>query len=609
MRKIHFPTVVLIALITLALAIGLSGCGGGPTPQISATQPPAKTQAPQVTEVIEPSAPPPEPTVAETAVETAAVSESNSITILIPEDPPSFNAVVGDTGYDALVMNLVMLGLTGVDPKGNVYPELAAELPTSENGGVVVDEEAGTMDVTWKLRQDVQWADGTPVTADDVVFTWEAIMNPDTGIWVRGSDYVDSAEKIDDYTMVFHYNTIYPGYLIQLGGEQLVVWPSHYCNADEGFTAWECARQPLSDGPFILKEWTVGDHMTFERNPNYFEAGKPAIDQVIVRTVPDESVRKQMMMQGDADLIMWATEPVVTDLKDKPGINISISPYARWVMRLFPNQAAKGTTDPDASPHPVFSDVRVRRAVRMAIDVDTIANEIFLGYGKPVWSEFYRPPYACDVPRPQYDPDGAKALLDEAGWKDTDGDGIRECHGCETAKEGDLMKVDFYTYAEYGEPLELTQQYIAENLKNIGIDSQLTIYEGSVMWADPESGGIEQNGDFDLDLWDDGYSGIDPTDYLWELYYSSAAEPGNGWNIVRWKNEEFDALLDEAYSLDEARRKEIFCRMAEILDEEVPVIMMFSTINADAYATRLQGIQSNINDVVSWNAADWKVTQ
>ena len=190
---------------------------------------------------------------------------------------------------------------------------------------------------------------------------------------------------------------------------------------------------------------------------------------------------------------------------------------------------------------------------------------------------------------------------------DTDGDGIRECHGCTTAKEGDVMKVDFYTYAEYGEPLELTQQYIAENLKNIGIDSQLTIYEGSVMWADPESGGIEQNGDFDLDLWDDGYSGIDPTDYLWELYYSSAAEPGNGWNIVRWKNEEFDALLDEAYSLDEARRKEIFCRMAEILDEEVPVIMMFSTINAEAYSARLEGVQSTVNDLVTWNVADWKI--
>jgi peptide/nickel transport system substrate-binding protein len=584
-RKNHYG--LTLAVLGLALVFVLTGCGKVVEP------------APEATEAVEaPSS---------TPVEGPSSGEKTSITLVIPEDPPSFNAIVGDTGYDALVMNLVLLGLTGVRPDGTVYPELAAELPTLDNGGVTVNEEAGTMDVTWKIRQDVQWADGTPVTADDAVFTWEAILNPDTGIWVRGSDYVDGIEKIDQYSFVFHYNTIYPGYLIHLGGEQLVVWPAHYCSAEEGFVAWECARQPLSDGPFLLEEWAVGDHMTFARNLNYFEAGKPTIDEIIVRTVPDETVRKQMLIQGDADLSMWSTESFVVDLKDQPNVEISLSPYNRWVMRLFPNQAAKGTTDSIATPHPAFSDVRVRRAIRMAVDVDTIAKEIFQGYSQPVWTEFYRPPYECAIPRPAYDPDGAKALLEEAGWKDTNGDGIRECRGCTTATEGDPLKIEFYTYSEYGEPLELTQQYISENMKNIGIDAQLTVYEGSVMWADPGSGGIEQNGNFDLDLWDDGYSGIDPTDYLWELYAEAATEPGSGWNIVRWHNEEFNTLLDEAYSLDETRRKEIFCRMAEILDQEVPVILMFSTLNSDAHTVRLQGIQSNINDVVSWNAAEWKV--
>jgi peptide/nickel transport system substrate-binding protein len=198
-------------------------------------------------------------------------------------------------------------------------------------------------------------------------------------------------------------------------------------------------------------------------------------------------------------------------------------------------------------------------------------------------------------------------LLEEAGWVDSDGDGIRECHGCQTANEGDLMQFNLYTYSEYGEPLELTQQYIAENLKKIGMDAQLSLFEGSVMWADPDSGGIEQTGDFDLDLWDDGYSGVDPTDYLWEIYYSEAATPGNGWNIVRWINPEFDSLLNEAYTLDEPYRKELFCKMAKILDDEVPVILLFSTINAEAYSSRMEGVQSNINDVVSWNASDWKI--
>jgi peptide/nickel transport system substrate-binding protein len=121
--------------------------------------------------------------------------EERSITIVIPEDPPSFNAAISDSGYDALVMHMTLLGMAGIDPDGKVYPELAAELPTVENGGVVVDDNAGTMDVTWKMRTDVNWADGTPVTADDVIFTYKAIIDPNTGFWIPGIDLVSGVDK------------------------------------------------------------------------------------------------------------------------------------------------------------------------------------------------------------------------------------------------------------------------------------------------------------------------------------------------------------------------------------------------------------------------------
>lgn len=549
----------------------------------------------------------PAPTSEVAPAHTPETAEKSSIIIVIAEEPPSFNAMIADTGYDALVMELVLLGLADVDPQGNVFPELAAELPTVENGGVKVDEDAGTMDVTWKLRDDITWQDGEPVNADDVLFTWEAIKNPETGSWIQGIDYIDSLEKLDEYTFVVHYNTIYPGYLTFFGGEQLVVWPEHYCNAEQGFVAWDCARNPLSDGPYILQEWEAGDHLTFVRNPNYYQAGKPFIDEIIVKIVPDSAVRKTMMIQGDADLNMWITEPVAAELKDQPNVQISRSEINRWVMRLFFNLAARGTTDPQASPHPILSDVRVRQAIRMAIDVDLISQEIFLGYSKPVWTEFYRPPYACDIPRPKYDPESAAALLEQAGWMDQDGDGLRECHGCLNAAEGYPMEMELIGYAEYGEPLQLTQQLIAEMLSKIGIQLRLTLVQGSVLWADAESGGIEQRGDFDIDIWDDGYAGIDPTDYIWELYAIEAAQPGYGWNIGRWINEDFDALIDEAYTLDEAKRKEVFCQMAKILDEEVPNALLFTTINADAHSTRLMGVQTSMSDQVTWNVADWQI--
>jgi peptide/nickel transport system substrate-binding protein len=533
----------------------------------------------------------------------------SQITIVIAEDPPSFNAAVADTGHDALVMELVMLGLTDVDPQGNVFPELAAELPSLENGGVVIDEDAGTMEVAWKLRQDVSWSDGEPLNADDVLFTYNAIIDPERGFWVLGIDYVDSVEKIDNYTVLVRYNTIYPGYLTQFGGEQLVIWPEHYCDAEQGFTAWDCGLSPLSSGPYVLEEWVNGDHLTFVRNPDYYQTGKPEIDKIFVRIVPEPSVRKTMLVQGDADLDMWTTEILIEQLKDEPNVRVSRSPTDRWVMRLYMNLAAKGATDPVESPHPILSDVRVRQAIRMAIDVDTISQEVFLGYSNPVWTEFFRPPYACDISKPKYDPQAASALLEEAGWMDTDGDGVRECRGCLNAAEGYPMRMELMIYAEYGEALELSQQLIAEQLGQIGIQLDLSMVEGAVMWADSASGGLEQTGNFDIDFWDDGYSGVDPTDFLWGYYHSAAAEPDAGWNISRWYNEEVDALIDEAYTLDEQRRQEIFCQIAEILDQELPMIPLFSTVNAEAHSARLQGVQSTINDLVTWNAADWTLAE
>ena len=540
----------------------------------------------------------------------AQTADDKGIIIVIAEDPPSFNPVIADTGYDYLVMELAMLGLADVDPNGNVFPELAAELPTHENGGVVDNEEDGTMDVTWKMRQDVQWADGKPVTADDAIFTLNAIMDPDKGAWIPGIDYIDSIEKIDDYTFTIHYNAIYPGYLTQLGGEQVVVWPAHYCDAAQGFSAWDCARQPLSNGPYVLKEWVNGDHLTFVKNDKYHQKDKPAIDNITVRIVPDQAVRKTMLINGDADLDMWTTEPMIADLQDKPNVKVSQSPYNRWVMRLFFNLAAKGTTDPVATPHPILSDINVRRAIRMAIDVDTISKEFFLGYAKPAWTEFFRPPYQCDIPRPKFDPEGAKALLESAGWTDTDGDGIRECNGCTTgAPDGYKMEMDFITYGEYGEALTLTQQYIAEQLQQIGIQMNQSVVEGSVLWASTTDGGIEQNGNFDIDIWDDGYSGTDPTDFLYSYYATDSGIPDNGYNYGRWSNEEFDNLLGQAYTLDEEARKELFCQMAQILEDELPEALLFTAVNADAHSTRLQGVQSTTNDIVTWNAADWTLTK
>jgi peptide/nickel transport system substrate-binding protein len=584
---------VAVALATL-LALLASGCV--PSEPVTTPEPPGEETpvAPAPTSAPEPT---PEP------------QEETSIIVLITDEPSGFNPLVSDTGLEQFLMEFVLLGLTDLDPDGNLLLELAAELPTQENGAVVVDEDAWTMDVTWTMRDDVYWADGEPVTANDLVFTWNAIADPETGIWAEGIDYTDSIELIDDYTFVVHYNGIYPNYQLHFGGENFAVWPAHYCDASQGFVAWDCNREPLSSGPFILEEWVTDDHLTFVANSNYYEEGKPLIDKVVMQIVPDYSVEKTMMMEGDADYALWTLISHVAEYESSPNVRLDWAPTGRWLQRLIPNLAAKGTTDPVANPHPILADVRVRQAIRMAIDVDTIVEEVYGGIPEPVWTEFFREPYACEIPRPEYDPAGAAALLEDAGWTDEDGDGVRECHGCPNAAEGCRMSMDFYSVEGYGEEEGLAQQLIGEMLGDIGIELLLSKAESTVLWGDYASGGLEQTGNFDLDFWGDGYPGRDPTDHIWYYYHSYAAEPDYGWNVARWMNEDADALIDATYWLDEEYRKDTFCQLAELMDEELPNIWLWTIAYPAGVSERLQGTQSSVTDAHTWNVADWYVVE
>lgn len=582
---------LVFGLVTLMFVASVVGCA--PPPATPAGEEPVSG----------------EPTAEESVAEQPVAAET-SITMLIPEDPVALNGIVTDTGYEQLIGELVLLSVSEVDPNGNVYPEIATEIPTLENGGVEFDEENWTMNVTWKIRDDIYWSDGEQLTADDIIFTWDAFADPDRGAWTDGQDYTDSVEKIDDFTFKVYYNTVYTAYQTQFGGENFFVYPEHVCDAAQSVYEWDCEFDLPSSGPYLLDEFVTNDHLTFVKNPTYFEDGKPSIDQIIVKIVPEQSVMRTMMLEGDADHHMWPSDAIQEEYKASGKVNVEVSPTDRWVMRLFMNEAAYGTTDPVATPHPFFSDVRVRRAVRMAVDVDTIINDIFLGHGHPVWTEFFRPPYnVCDIARPVFDPEGAKALLEEAGWTDTDGDGVRECHGCPNAEEGALMTLEFAIYSEYGEELDLAQQYIAENLKDIGMQASLFTVEGAVLW-DPENG-PETQGRFDLNMWDDGYPGLDPTDNaMWYYYYSGAAEPGSGgWNIGRWYNAAFDADYDELFTLDEEYRKEVFCDMAKILDDEVPQVLLFSTLEVHGVSNRLKNTEPSTNDPFTWNVADWTVEE
>jgi len=276
-------------------------------------------------------APPEQPDVEDTTTDDTTTDDTpakTSVTILIPDNPAEFHGYGAGTGFEEAISELVMLSVAEVDDLGNYFPELATEIPTVENGGVVMDEETWETTVTWTLRQDIYWEDGEQVTADDVIFTWDAVQAAE--IWSSASDATESVVKIDDFTIEVNYYYPNPEYAIHFGGEDFPIFAEHFCDADQGYYEWDCNRQPLSSGPYILKEWIADDHLTFVRNENYYEEGKPYIDEVIFRVVPEESVKRAMMDEGDADVHYWPAENnALSYMEEGNGTKWAVSPTER----------------------------------------------------------------------------------------------------------------------------------------------------------------------------------------------------------------------------------------------------------------------------------------
>jgi len=137
----------------------------------------------------------------------------------------------------------------------------------------------------------------------------------------------------------------------------------------------------------------------------------------------------------------------------------------------------------------------------------------------------------------------------------------------------------------------------------------LQIYEDAVLWSSPDEGGTELAGKFDIDMWDSGYSGVDPTGWLWDYYYTASE---SDWNLSNWTGEEAEevaALIDELYSTDEDYRMEVFCDIASIIEEELPCASLFSTLEQFGLSERIQGVRPTTFDILTWNVADWTVTE
>ena len=533
----------------------------------------------------------------------SAATDGGQAVLIIPEEPATLNQYLAVAAIVRQVADAVTGPLATVTSSGEFAPVLAAELPTVDNGGVSAD----FLTVTWTLRPDLMWSDGEPLTSEDIKFTWEVLSNPDSGnVLSLGFDLIENIETPDPQTAVITYKSVNQAYLQQF---MFGLLPKHATGEPAQMAEWDWNRNPVSAGPFVVSEWTAGDSIVMDRNPHYYLDGQPYLDRIIFKVVPDTGVQVAMMAQGEAQVQLWPGETKEVYDSQVAGQATLAEVPGQWNMNIYFNHSRPFDDDPGAlPPHPVLGDLRVRQAIAHAIDYDTIINDISPGV-TPATSPFAYGWYQCDLARPYpYDPEQAKALLDEAGWVVGD-DGIRVAQGAEYAEDGTRLTVQMEGYTNF-QPLVRLQEALVEMFKQVGIDATIQNDDFSVIFGSYADGSPRKQGNFDLLIYDTSLA-LEPHGTVANLYASAnipSAENPAGANYARWINSDADAAIERAGStVDIETRKAAYCELAQLIADELPSLNLFLYTEGYGASDRLSGYDVNMWGSLTWDVQNWKI--
>lgn len=416
------------------------------------------------------------------------------------------------------------------DKENNIYPVMAAEIPTIENGMVTENDQGNTV-VTVTLREGMKWSDGEPVTSDDCLFYHEVAIDPAKAANLQRNNYdtvVESVEVVDELTFTVTYNRPWPDY--QVNAYVRCSYPAHILRPVlEAEGTIDNAPQFSGEnvvgyGPYMLTEWIPESGATLERNPNW-DGQSPAIDRIILTFIPDSAQMQSALETGEIDMAFLWGDDLYASYQALPGITVWKDP---WVLNdaVWINASGQG--------HPALSDVNVRLALFYAMDRRAMADGL-IGEQAIVpniwWNSKWDP---GDLDPRDFDPERANQLLDEAGWTDSNGDGTRDKDGVElilrfftTPRQ---IRIDYQT---------LIQEYPAQ----VGIGVQIFQAPAGVLFAPWSQRGILNNFDYDLAIYGSTNSPLTPnTSALFACDQIPSAEHPDGGNSLGWCDPEFDEV-------------------------------------------------------------------
>ena len=509
-----------------------------------------------------------------------------------------------------------------LDANGEVVP-LAPEVVLQNAAGEQVVFQGGVvtttqMVVTFTLRSDVTWADGQPLTAGDSQYAYEVATTLEDAALNRRTQRTMSYRALDDQTVVW---TGVPGYRDTYYVLNFYHPLPRHAMADVDVEQLPplselARRRPLGWGPFVIEEWVEGDHISLARNPYYFRAaeGLPHLDRVTFRFVADAQQASDALLTGDCDLVtreLIGEDPPapLVEAAQSDQVRLISSSGSEWEHLDFGIQPV-----PWSDQHRFFTDVAVRQAVAHCTDRERIAREAF-PYAEAILAHTYVPPqhslYAADQLRFwQYDPAAGQSLLDQAGWQDTDGDGVREAQSVPGIVSGTPFSVTLLTTA--GDPArERTADVLRQNLADCGIRMGTRYLPVDTFYADGPDGPVFGR-QFDLAL----FSWLNGLSAPCGLYLSSEVPQQNNWwatsNNPGYESEAYDRACrsgleavygTEAYVERHREAQAIFSR-------DLPVLPLYFVPKLLALSPEVRGVTLDPSQQTSfWNIEAFDLSQ
>ena len=518
------------------------------------------------------------------------------------------------TGFkDAEASRISLEPLATFNKEGKLIPVLAEGIPSKENGGIAEDG----LSIIWKLRQDIKWSDGESFTAQDVVFTYDFVTNPLVGS-VTSGDYaiVKKVEAIDPYTVKIHFHNVTPAWYTVFVGNAGLILPAHLYIDYNGENAREAPYnlRPIGTGPYQVSLFKPGDSVIYEPNTHYREIDQLAFEKVEIKGGGDAtSAARAVLQTGDADFAYnLQVEAKVLEELAQGGTGKLITNFGALSERILLNY-----TDPHRStdkgekaslqfPHPFLSDVKVRQALALATDQEIIANQLYGLTGKATANFVVAPPKYVSSANPiEFNLEKAAQLLDQAGWKDSNGDGIRDKNGVE-------MKLLFQTSVN---PLrQKTQAVIKQSWKSLGLEVELKSVDASVFFSsDPSNNDTVEHFYADVQMFTTGNLNPDPTPYFKTYKCDNIPQQSNNWsgdNYSRYCNPKYDQLWEQVTTeLDPQIRANIFKQLNDLLVQEAVIIPLIHRAEVVGVSNELKGVDLTPWDSRTWNIAQWYKTE